>query len=257
MYLEDFNKIVALSRKKTNLLTNNLRGYFVSAILAGLFVGFGVILSYTVGGTLNEAGSSFTKIVMGLSFSVALSLVIFAGAELFTSNALVMTSGCLGEEIKFNDLIKIWVVSYFGNFIGSVLIATLYYASGLWRGISGEYMAEYAMNKINVIPGELFIRGILCNILVCLAVWCCYRMKDELGKILMITLCVYVFFTTGFEHSIANMSLLTIGNLVPYGDVNLIGSLYNLLFVTLGNIVGGVVFVAIPYYIISTNKRAH
>lgn len=257
MYGEDFGRLIALSRKKTNFLEDNKKGYIISAMHAGLFVGFGIMLAYTVGGTLNEAGSEFTKIVMGLSFSVALSLVIFAGAELFTSNSLVMASGYLGEEVKVKDVLKIWSISYIGNFIGSILAAFLYYASGLWRDTAGDYMANYAMNKINVLPNELFIRGILCNILVCLAVWCAYKMKDETAKILMMTLCVYVFFAIGSEHSVANMTLLVIGYLLPHGTVTLGGILYNLLFVTLGNIVGGVLFVAIPYYMISRNKKAH
>lgn len=257
MYGEDFSRVVALSRKKINFLEDNKKGYLISAMHAGLFVGFGIMLAFTVGGTLNEAESPFTKIVMGLSFSVALALVIFAGAELFTSNSLVMASGYLGEEVKVKDVLKIWSISYIGNFIGSILAAFLYYASGLWRGTSGDYMAYYAMNKINVLPNELFIRGILCNILVCLAVWCAYKMKEETGKILMMTLCVYVFFAIGFEHSVANMTLLVIGYLLPHGTVTLGGILYNLLFVTLGNIVGGVLFVAIPYYMISRNKKAH
>ena len=82
---------------------------------AGLFVGFGVMLAYSVGGTLNEVQSPFTKIVMGLSFAVALALVIFAGAELFTSNTLIMSSGCLGKEIKIRNLLKLWSINYIGN----------------------------------------------------------------------------------------------------------------------------------------------
>lgn len=257
MYGEDFNRMVALSRKKINFLEDNKKGYILSAMHAGLFVGFGIMLAYTVGGTLNEVESPFTKIVMGVSFSVALALVIFAGAELFTSNTLVMSSGYLGKEVKIVHLLKIWGISYIGNFIGSILAAFLYYASGVWRGISGEYMAHYAMKKVNVLPNELFVRGILCNVLVCLAIWCAYKMKEEVGKLLMVTLCVYVFFTIGFEHSVANMTLLVIGYLLPYGTVTLTGISYNLLFVTLGNIVGGVLFIAIPYYMISRNKRAH
>lgn len=257
MYGEDFSKLLALSKKKLNFLNNNKKGYLISAVLAGLFVGFGIMLAFTVGGTLNEVQSPFTKVVMGLSFSVALSLIIFAGAELFTGNNLVMASGYLGEEVKIKGVLRVWIISYLGNFLGSILAAFLYYASGLWRGTSGEYIATTAMSKINVLPNELFIRGILCNTLVCLAVWCSYRMKEESGKILLMSLCIYVFVAVGFEHSIANMTLLIIGYLVPYGNVTLVGILYNLFIVTLGNIVGGVCFVAIPYYMISRIKKAH
>ncbi|MEG1003426.1 formate/nitrite transporter family protein [Clostridium sp.] len=255
MYGEDFSKVILMAKKKRNFLKDNKLGYLLSAMLAGLFVGFGIMLAFTVGGTLNEASSPYTKIIIGLSFSVALALVIFAGAELFTSSSFVMASGVLGGEVSLKDLIKVWFFCYFGNFMGAILGVGLYYSSGLWKGTSGEYMAYSAMKKIDASYSELFIRGILCNILVCLAVWCTIRMKEETGKILVMTLCIYVFVTTGFEHSIANMTLLTIGYVVPYGAVTLSGILYNLFFVTLGNIVGGVLFVAVPYYLISKNRQ--
>lgn len=257
MYGEDFSKVLAMGRKKKSFLNDNKMGYLLSAMLAGLFVGLGIMLAFTVGGSLKEVASPYTKIVIGLSFSVALALVIFAGAELFTSGIFVMASGLFAGEVNIKELIKLWFYCYFGNFLGAIIGVSLYYSSGLWRGTAGEYMVESAMKKINVNYSELFIRGILCNILVCLAVWCTIRMREETGKILMMALCVYAFVAVGFEHSVANMSLLTIGYIVPYGSVTLGGILYNLFFVTLGNIVGGVLFVAVPYYLISKNRQVN
>ena len=103
---------------------------------------------------------------------------------------------------------------------------------------------------------NLFFRSIFCNMLVCIAIWCTFRCEEETSKIIMIFWCLFVFITAGFEHSIANMTLLTIGLLSPFSEaVSVGGYLYNILFVTLGNMVGGILFIAIPYYIISKKKK--
>ncbi|MBS4804768.1 MAG: formate/nitrite transporter family protein, partial [Clostridium sp.] len=103
---------------------------------------------------------------------------------------------------------------------------------------------------------ELFFRGILCNMLVCLAVWCTFRCKEESSKLIMIFWCLFVFITAGFEHSVANMTLLTIGLLSPLGHaVSVSGYAYNILIVSLGNMVGGILFIAVPYFIISRKKK--
>ena len=110
MYGEDFSKVLAMGRKKKSFLNDNKVGYVLSAMLAGLFVGLGIMLAFTVGGSLNEVASPYTKIVIGLSFSVALALVIFAGAELFTSGTFVMASGLFAGEVNIKELIKTLVL---------------------------------------------------------------------------------------------------------------------------------------------------
>ena len=109
-------------------------------------------------------------------------------------------------------------------------------------------MIKTAEIKISLPPEQLFIRGIFCNILVCLAVWCTFRLKTETSKLIMIFWCLFAFVTSGFEHSIANMSLLVIG-----ATITVAGSLYNLFFVTLGNILGGVLL-GVTYHYISNKK---
>ena len=132
----------------------------------------------------------------------------------------------------------------------------MFYWAGLASGNVGEFIASSAQAKMEVAFLPLLVRGILCNILVCLAVWCGFRCKSESGKLIMIFWCLFVFITAGFEHSIANMTLLSISLLSPMSaTVSIVGFLYNLAVVTLDNMIGGIVFVALPYYMISNKKE--
>lgn len=187
---------------------------------------------------------------MGASFGVALSLVVLAGAELFTGNNLVMMSGILKKKVKVSDAIILWIVCWIGNLLGSVLLALLFQASGLNTPATATFLSTAAAAKMSAPFGALIARGILCNILVCLAVWCGTKLKSDAGKLIMIWWCLFAFITCGFEHSIANMTQLTVALLAPSGQaVSLTGYVYNLLTVTLGNMIGGILFVAVPYYI--------
>lgn len=258
MFSEDISKVSDAAKAKVNLLKTNKVGYFISAMLAGMYVGFGIMLIFTIGGLLTSGNSPATKVVMGLSFGVALSLVIFAGSELFTGNNFIMAIGSLNKSVSWIDTIKVWLVSFIGNLAGSIFAGTLFFKSGLAVGAVGEFIAKTSVTKMSMPIGDLFFRGILCNMLVCLAVWCSFKCKEEASKLIMIFWCLFAFITSGFEHSIANMTLLTIGLFAPFGQaVSLSGYAYNLTIVTLGNMVGGIVFLAIPYYIISKKKKVN
>ena len=181
------------------------------------------------------------------------------GGDLFTSNAMIMTIGALEKKVTWLDAVKIWVVVWIGNLIGGVVGAFLYIQAGLANGKS-EYIGEFIVNnvatKMNTPGMELFLRGLLCNVLVCLATWMAYKLKEETAKILMIWWCLFTFITAGFEHSVANMGFLTMGLLLPHGaDVSIMGMAHNLLWVSLGNFVGGVLFVGLPYYFITKEKK--
>ena len=240
MFMDVIEKISNAALSKSNLLKKSKSKYLVSSALAGVFVGLGVILIFTIGGVLNAANSPYTKIAMGISFGVALSLVVMAGSDLFTGNNMVMTIGSLEKKVSPGETIKVWIFCFLGNLIGSVLIAILYAYSGLATGPVAEFIVKASAAKIAAPALELFIRGILCNILVCLAIWCSFRLKEETSKLIMIFWCLFVFITSGFEHSVANMSLLAIGLLIPHpASITISGYGYNLLMVTIGNMVGG------------------
>lgn len=255
MFNDVIEKIGNSAIAKISLLKKSKCKYLVSSALAGMFVGFGIILIFTIGGVLSSVNSASTKIVMGLSFGVALSLVIMAGSELFTGNNMVMTIGALEKKVTIGDTLNIWIFSFIGNLIGSILLAYMYSKSGLSTGVVGEFIGKISSVKMSVPAMELFIRGILCNIMVCLAVWCSFKLKEEIAKLIMIFWCLFVFITAGFEHSIANMTLLAIGLFIPHPEtVTVSGYLYNIGFVTLGNMVGGILFVALAYWYVSKDK---
>ncbi|MBS5937259.1 formate/nitrite transporter family protein [Clostridium sartagoforme] len=256
MFNEELNKVSLAAKSKFQLLKENKIGYFISSMLAGIYVGLGIMLIFTIGGLLTSGNSPATKIVMGLSFGVALSLVVFAGSELFTGNNFVMAVGSLNKSVTWGEAGKVWIVSFIGNLVGSILAATLFYMAGLATGPVGEFIAKTSEAKMSVPATELFFRGILCNMLVCLAIWCTFKCKEESSKLIMIFWCLFVFITAGFEHSVANMTLLTIGLLSPLGHaVSISGYAYNILIVSLGNMVGGILFIAVPYFIISRKKK--
>lgn len=255
MFKEELKAVSNAGKSKVSLLKENKLGYMISAILAGLYVGFGIMLIFSIGGILTSTGSPMTKIVMGAAFGVALSLVIFAGAELFTGNNFVMTVASLSGEISWIDTIKVWIAAFIGNLMGSAIGAFAFVIAGLATGPIGEFIAKTSLTKMTMGAPQLFVRGILCNILVCLAIWCSIKLKSESGKLIMVFWCLFVFITAGFEHSIANMTLLTIGLLSPQGMAITIGGfVYNIVIVTLGNLVGGVLL-ALCYNIISKNKN--
>lgn len=255
MFSDVIEKVSNASVAKSNLLKRSKGKYIVSSALAGMFVGFGIILIFTIGGLLTAANSPTTKIVMGLSFGVALSLVIMAGSELFTGNNMIMTIGNLEKKVKLSDTLNIWIFSFIGNLLGSILLAFLFSYSGLGVGPVAEFIGKISTAKMTAPAMQLFIRGILCNIMVCLAVWCSFKLKEETSKLIMIFWCLFVFITSGFEHSIANMTLLAIGLLIPHpATVTVGGYLYNIGIVTLGNMVGGIVFVGLAYWYVSKEK---
>ena len=256
MFSEEFNNVGQAGKAKVQLLRTNQLGYIISSMLAGIYVGLGIILIFTIGGLLSSAGSPATKIVMGLSFGVALSLVVFAGSELFTGNNFIMGAASLGGSVSWKDTGKVWAFSFVGNLLGSILIGFMFYLTGLASGPVGEFIGTTSAAKMNIPFLPLLFRGIFCNMLVCLGVWCTFRCKEEVAKLIMIFWCLFTFITAGFEHSIANMSLLTIGLLAPNGaDVSVVGYIYNIGVVTLGNMIGGILFMAVPYYIISKKVK--
>ena len=256
MFNEEFERVAGAAKGKVLLLKYNRLGYFISSMLAGVFVGLAVMLIFTIGGLLNSAGSPATKIVMGLSFGGALSLVVFAGSELFTGNNFVMAVGSLNKTVSWIDSCKVWLVSFIGNVSGSILVGYMFFSAGLAKGPVGEFIANTTQTKMSLPISELFFRGILCNMLVCLAVWCTFKCKDDVSKLIMIFWCLFIFITAGFEHSVANMTLMAIGLFAPHAaEISISGYIYNLFFVTLGNMVGGIVFMAIPYYLISRKNK--
>ena len=256
MHNETLEKLTNAAKNKINMLNNSKLKYLVSSAFAGLYVGLGIILIFTVGGLLSAADSPMTKIMMGLSFAVALCLVVMTGSELFTGNNMVMSAGMLNKGVSGKSVAKVWMYSYIGNLLGSLLVAAFFVGSGLVdKGPVMEFFATTSIAKASAPAMHLFFRGVLCNILVCVAVLCSFRTSDDSAKLIIIFLCLFTFITSGFEHSIANM---TIFGVVLFSKAiagaTLGGAIYNLAIVTLGNMVGGAIVMGIGVYILGSEK---
>lgn len=253
MYRDTWEAVSNAAVAKLNLLKKNPVGYFLASMLAGIFVGFGIILIFSIGGLLD--GLPQKKLIMGACFGIALALVIICGSELFTGNNLVMGAGIMEGKVSVKQSIHLWIVCLLGNWVGSILLAVIFNLTGLNSGATAAIFASSALAKMSGSFTSLFFKAILCNILVCLAVWSGFRCKNEVAKLVMIWWCLFAFITSGFEHSVANMTLLTIGMLNSNGlALSLSGYFWNIFVVVLGNMVGGILFVAFPYFMIAKEK---
>lgn len=219
------------------------------SILAGGFIALGAVLAMSVGANLpgiSSANAGLQKMMLGaFGLPVGLLMVVLTGAQLFTSNTAAVTAAACEGTVTKQQAIKNWVVSYFGNFIGAVAVAYLVHAAGLFP--TGASVAKVAVAKCSIPFGQAFLRGVLCNWMVCLAVWQATAAGDLAGKALGIWLPISAFVAIGFEHSIANMAFVPLG-MLSGADVTIESFvLNNLVPVTLGNLLSGSLMVGWTY----------
>ena len=255
MFKDSFTAVADGAVGKIGKLRSDPLAYFLLSMLAGAYIGFGVLLAFTLGGAMT--GTAGMKLTMGATFGVALSLVVMAGAELFTGNNLAMAAGMLQKKVTLADSVLLWIVCWLGNLAGAVLLSLIYYGTGLYTDATLACITGAAVTKMTAGPLQLLTRGILCNMLVCIAVWCAAKLQSEVGKLIMIFWCLLAFFSTGFEHSVANMTTLTLSLLDDGGNsaITVAGYFYNLGLVTLGNMIGGILLVAVPYYMAGRDRK--
>jgi formate transporter len=244
--------------KKTNL---PLQASFMLAIVAGGSIGLGA-LYYTIIASDAELSFATIRVVGGLAFSLGLALVLVGGAELFTGNNLIVMAWASGK-VSSREMLRNWVIVYFGNLVGSLGLVILVFFShhlDMNGGRIGLTILNTAVGKIQPDVITLFFKGILCNLLVCLAVWLAYAGRSVTDKIVALILPISAFIAAGFEHCVANMYFLPLawlltqtGNVPANFDASLItisGIVHNLVPVTLGNIVGGAGLVGAVYWAI-------
>lgn len=190
---------------------------------------------------------------MGATFGIALTLIVFAGAELFTGHTMYMAVGSLRRRTRLKDLAALWLSSWTGNLAGSFLLAVLFVIGG--GGMledANSLINKVAAYKMNSAASALVARGILCNWLVCLALWMSSRTSNDAAKCIVIFWCLLAFIASGFEHSVANMTLLSLSLLASHPETVTIGGfIHNLAWVTIGNTIGGAVFMGLGYYIVA------
>ncbi|HJU32005.1 MAG TPA: nitrite transporter NirC [Hyphomicrobiaceae bacterium] len=247
MYQKTIEQFAELAAAKAQALRRNPLGFLIASAMAGAYVGVGILLIFSVGQAIDP---SVRSLVMGASFGIALTLVVFAGSELFTGHTMFMAFGMLRGTISARDLQSSWALTWIGNLFGSALLAGIFYLGGggqiLKEGADLIFkVADYKMNSPAL---ALVARGILCNWLVCLALWTSARATSDSAKCILIFWCLFAFIACGFEHSVANMTIFSVallGNHPP--QVSLVGMLHNLAWVTLGNAIAGVLFMAGAY----------
>ena len=223
----------------------------VLAVLAGAFISLGALL-FTVVITESSLGFGPTRLLGGVSFCLGLILVVVAGAELFTGNNLIAMAWA-SRLIGTREVMRNWLLVYVGNVmgcLGTVLLVVWADIAGLGGGAIGETAVQIARAKADIPLTEAFTRGILCNVLVCLAVWLAIGARSVTDKILAIFFPITAFVAIGFEHSIANWFFFPFGlALDTQGIVSMAGAVRNIVAVTAGNIIGGTVLVAGVYWI--------
>jgi len=228
---------------------------FALAVLAGAFIALGALFYTVTMTTGNEAAVPFglLRLAGGVTFSLGLVLVVVGGAELFTGNNLIAMAWASGR-VTTGQVMRNWGWVYLGNLVGAIGTAALVWLAGthtMSDGAVGETMVRIARNKIALDPVSVLARGILCNVLVCLAVWLCMGARTVTDKILATVFPITAFVACGFEHSVANMYFLSIGVALAAGTsapLSVTDAVGNLALVTLGNVLGGTVLVALVYW---------
>ncbi len=248
MYSDTVDYFADLGKSKLVMLMRSPLAFLVGAMLAGAYIGFGDIIMFTVGAHVDPA---YSHLIMGAAFAAGLTFVIFAGSELFTGTALYMSCALFKGKSNIAGAILLWVVCWIGNLIGCLILAYLLNlgGGGVLLGDGSATFFKVVIAKMSGSSSSLFARGILCNWLVCLAVWMCARTKSDAAKLGLIFWAIFVFVASGFEHSIANMFAFALALMGAHpAEVTLAGAVHNLVWVTLGNLVGGGIFVAFAYW---------
>jgi formate/nitrite transporter len=234
---------------------------FMLAVIAGGSVGFGA-LYYTIIASDADLSFATVRVVGGLVFSLGLALVLVGGAELFTGNNLIVMAWASGK-VSTAAMLRNWATVYLGNFLGSLGLVVLVFLShhpDMNDGRIGLSILNTAAGKIRPDMMTLFFKGILCNVLVCAAVWLAYAGRSVTDKIVAVILPVSAFIAAGFEHCVANMYFLPLAWLLVQtghapanfdtSSITMSAIFHNLLPVTLGNIIGGAGFVGVAYWAI-------
>jgi formate/nitrite transporter len=261
-------KVKTIGVKKANMSWFPL---VVLAMMAGAFIAFGAMY-YTVVMTEPTSGYGISKLLGGLAFSLGFILVVIAGAELFTGNTLVVMAFA-DRDITFIQLLRNWSIVYIANAIGALVMVYLVYLSGYLEHANhavGVTALKTGLAKVAHTPIEAFVNGLFCNVLVCLASWMVYAARSVIDKIAVVLFPISAFVAMGFEHCIANMYMIPIAIVAALdpaiveashlssdtlATLSIESMLGNIVPVTLGNIVGGVAFVAMTYYLVFQNTK--
>jgi nitrite transporter len=246
--LKSIEHLCETGRRRADVFREKPGAFLVSSVFAGAYIGIGVILILLIGAKVSP---ELRRIAMGGSFGVALTLVMFAGADLFTGHNLYGTAAVLEGRLRVREVVKVWTACWLGNLVGAISIAWLVHAgdSALLDQSGLALLRSLAEHKSSSSPGPLFARAVLCNWLVCLAIWMCARTTSDAAKCVLIWWCLFTFIVCGFEHSVANMAVFAMA--IHFDAITLAPGqvLQSLIVVTMGNVVGGAGLVGLGYSI--------
>ena len=187
MPYDDVQKFSEAAVNKAKLLKEQPGKYFLRSVMAGFFIVVAMIFSNVVGNVFQGSDPAWGKLLGGIVFAIAVLLIVFIGAELFTGNNLVMAFGAFDKKVSWTQVGKVWLVSYIGNFVGCLILSVIFVLAG--ASGTADYYAGFIGNKLSIPVGEMFFRAILCNFFVCLAVACGMKCKNEVAKFFMIIRC--------------------------------------------------------------------
>ncbi|WP_112180578.1 MULTISPECIES: formate/nitrite transporter family protein [Paraliobacillus] len=241
MEMEALKQVEELALKKQKTFQHSRLIYLIRAALASMFIGFGVIVAFKTGNYFYLEGSPFAYPLAAITFGAAIILIVYGGGDLFTGNTFYFTITALNKKMHWITVFRMWGATYAGNIIGAIGFAIFIYATGLFADSSvNTYLLDAAAKKMHIPFWELFFRGILCNWLICLAFFIPMKMKGDGAKLFTMMLFVFGFFISGYEHSIANMCTFAIALVLDHPDtISISGAIFNLIPVTIGNIIGG------------------
>ena len=251
-YTEAVDDACSQAADKAATLRSPLR-YGALAMLAGAYIGLAVVLLASVAGPLAASGNPATKLVQGAVFGIALTLVVFAGSELFTGNNMTMLIGWLKGGVSGASALLVNVASLVGNFVGAVVFAAVVHWSGVLavaaapgKPAPGDALIlKLVTGKMAATDSQLFWRAVLCNMLVCLGIWMATRTRSDGAKLAVLFWALLAFVASGFEHSVANMTIFALA--IYNGDAGWGDLFHNLLLTVPGNVVGGALVVGLPY----------
>ncbi|NMO96380.1 formate/nitrite transporter family protein [Paenibacillus lemnae] len=253
MEVQSLLEVEKLALKKMKIFKQSKLRYLARSALASMFIGFGVIVAFKTGSYFYAVHSPAVYPMAAITFGAAIILISYGGGDLFTGNTFYYSYAALRRKLKWTETGKLWVTSYAGNILGAAAFALLIYLTGLFNSpeVNG-FLLSVVEKKMHAPLTELFFRAILCNWLVCLAFFIPMGMKGDGPKLFAMMLFVFCFFISGYEHSIANMCTFAIALVVDHPDtISLSGAVYNLVPVTLGNLIGGGVFMAYMYHYVN------
>ncbi|CAH2716171.1 Nitrite transporter NirC [Neobacillus rhizosphaerae] len=253
MEMQSLGEVEKLAAKKVKIFRQSILRYLLRSMLASMFIGFGVIVAFKTGNFFYLVHSPLAYPMAAITFGAAIILIAYGGGDLFTGNTFYYTYAALRKKLTWTEVFKLWGTSYAGNILGAAVFAFIIFTTGLFAESSvNGFLLSVVEKKMQVPTMELFFRAILCNWLVCMAFFLPMGLKGDGPKMFAMMLFVFCFFISGYEHSIANMCTFAIALVLNHpGTISWGGVIHNLIPVTIGNLIGGSVFMGMMYYYVN------